>query len=60
MASTLGMAIGPWAGGWLYDGYGSYFWLYVSSGGIGLGAAAIAFAFRPPRVADAVMRPALA
>jgi hypothetical protein len=25
MASTLGMAIGPWAGGWLYDAYGSYF-----------------------------------
>jgi MFS family permease len=60
MVSTLGMALGPWAGGWLYDSYASYFWLYVSSGGIGLGAAAIAFAFRPPRVADGVMRPALA
>src|SRR5216684_3306132 len=60
MISTLGMALGPWAGGWLYDGYGSYFWLYVSSSAIGLGAAAIAFAFRPPRAAEAVMRPALA
>jgi MFS family permease len=49
MASTLGMAIGPWAGGWLYDSYGSYFWLYIGSFGIGLGAVAIAFTFRPPR-----------
>jgi MFS family permease len=23
MASTLGMALGPWVGGWLYDAYGS-------------------------------------
>ncbi len=51
MASTLGMAIGLWAGGWLYDAYGSYFWfwLYIGSFGIGLGAVAIAFTFRPPR-----------
>jgi len=49
MASTLGMAIGPWTGGWLYDVYGSYFWLYIGSFGIGLGAVAIAFTFRPPR-----------
>jgi len=49
MASTLGMALGPWAGGWLYDAYGSYFWLYIGSFGIGFGAVAIAFTFRPPR-----------
>jgi MFS family permease len=49
MASTLGMALGPWTGGWLYDAYGSYFWLYIGSFGIGLGAVAIAFTFRPPR-----------
>jgi MFS family permease len=48
-ASTLGMALGPVAGGWLYDAFGSYAWLYIGSGGIGLGAAAIAFTFRPPR-----------
>ena len=29
--STLGMALGPWAGGWLYDSLGSYFWLFVGS-----------------------------
>jgi len=48
MVSLLGMAIGPWAGGWLFDTFGSYFWLYVGSFGIGLGAVAIAFTFRPP------------
>jgi MFS family permease len=47
--STLGMSLGPWAGGWLYDAMGSYFWLYLGSFGIGLGAVAIAFTFRPPR-----------
>ena len=47
-ASTLGMALGPVAGGWLFDAWGSYFWLYIGSAGIGLGAVAIAFLFRPP------------
>jgi len=47
--STLGMALGPVAGGWLYDALGSYAWLYIGSGAIGFGAAAIAFTFRPPR-----------
>ena len=47
--ATLGMAMGPLAGGWLYDSFGSYFWLYMGSFGIGLGAVAIAVTFRPPR-----------
>ena len=38
LVSTLGMALGPWAGGWLYDAFGSYFWLFIGSFGIGLGA----------------------
>src|SRR3989454_529896 len=59
--STLGMALGPWAGGWLYDAFGSYFWLYIGSFGIGLGAVAIAFSFRPPRqLAAALPSPSLA
>jgi MFS family permease len=49
MASTLGMALGPLAGGWVYDALGSYAWLYIGSVGIGLGAVAIASTFRPPR-----------
>jgi len=46
--STLGMALGPWAGGWLYDTFGGYFWLFLGSFGIGLAAVAIAATFRAP------------
>jgi MFS family permease len=49
LVSTLGMAVGPWAGGRLYDGFGSYFWLFIGSCAIGLGAVAISLTFRPPR-----------
>jgi len=51
MASSLGMALGPLAGGLIFDTYGSYAWLYIGSFGIGLGAAAIMLNFRPARVA---------
>lgn len=47
MISSLGMALGPVLGGWIYDTTGSYGWLYIGSLGIGLGAAAIALAFPP-------------
>jgi MFS family permease len=46
--ATLGMALGPLVGGWLYDGFGSYAWMFIASSGIGLGAVAIALTFRPP------------
>ena len=49
LVSTMGMAIGPWVGGTLYDAFGDYFWLYVGSFGIGLGAVAVAFTFRTLR-----------
>ena len=55
MVSTLGMALGPVAGGWIYDRYASYGWLYIGSFGIGLGAVAIALMFKP---AARVSRPA--
>jgi MFS family permease len=54
-ASTLGMALGPVAGGWLYDAFGSYVWLFIGSAAIGVGAVAIALTFRPPRVLPAVL-----
>ena len=57
MVSSLGMAAGPLAGGWIYDAYGSYAWLYVGSFGIGWGAVAIALLFRP-RPAPATPQPA--
>jgi len=58
--STLGMALGPWAGGWLYDTLGGYFWLFLGSFGIGLGAVAIALTFHPPRVAAVLPSPSIA
>ena len=53
--STLGMALGPWAGGWLYDTFGGYFWLFLGSFGIGLGAVVIAFTFRVPQSVPAAL-----
>jgi MFS family permease len=58
MLSTLGMAVGPWAGGWIYDNLGGYFWLYIASCAIGLGAVAIAATFRPPEAR--ALQPSLA
>jgi MFS family permease len=49
MLSTLAMALGPLAGGWIFDASGGYGWLYAGSFIIGLCAAAIAFAFPPTR-----------
>jgi MFS family permease len=49
VAATLGMALGPWLGGALYDSVGSYAWMFVASSAIGFGAVAIALTFRPPR-----------
>lgn len=49
MVSSVGMAFGPLAGGWAYDTYGSYMWMYLGAGTIGLGGMLIAMAFRPPR-----------
>ncbi|MGC2085560.1 MAG: MFS transporter [Bradyrhizobium sp.] len=51
MASSLGMAFGPWAGGRIFDAFNSYMWLYIGASGVALGAVAVAFAFtaRPQR-----------
>jgi MFS family permease len=43
--ASLGMALGPWAGGWVFDTFHGYTWLYVGSFGIGLAAAAVALSF---------------
>ncbi|MES2940995.1 MAG: MFS transporter [Pseudomonadota bacterium] len=51
MLSSLGMALGPLLGGWLYDRFGSYAWLYIGSMAVGLGAVAIAFLFPRARPA---------
>lgn len=49
MTSSIGMAIGPLGGGWLFDTFGTYHWLYIASAGIGIAAAALALAFPPPK-----------
>jgi MFS family permease len=50
MLSSIGMATGPLAGGWVFDKFGGYSWLFIASGALGFGAAAMAFAFpRPPQ-----------
>ena len=48
MTSSIGMAFGPVGGGWLFDHFGSYYWLYIASAGIGLAATLMALAFPPP------------
>ncbi|HEV8108794.1 MAG TPA: MFS transporter [Burkholderiales bacterium] len=56
MVSSLGMALGPALGGWIFDTFGRYTWMYVGSAAIGLGAVAIAFAFPPlPRASRAAL-----
>jgi len=52
MTSSIGMAFGPVGGGWLYDTFGSYHWLYIASAAVGIAAAAMALAFPPPKKQD--------
>ncbi|RWD65566.1 MFS transporter [Mesorhizobium sp.] len=47
LLSSLGMSLGPLAGGMIYDATASYHWLFIGSALIGLGAAGIAIAFPP-------------
>lgn len=56
MTSSIGMAFGPVGGGWLYDTFGTYHWLYIASAAVGIAAAAMALAF-PPATRDEDGRP---
>jgi MFS family permease len=49
MLSALGMAFGPLAGGWVFDAFAAYDWLFIGSFAVGLGAVAVALAFPPVR-----------
>src|SRR5258706_58197 len=49
MVSSLGMALGPAVGGWIFDRFGGYTWLYIGSFAVGMGAVAIAVTFPPFR-----------
>lgn len=43
--ASLGMALGPVAGGWVFDNFHGYTWLYIGSFGIGIAAVAVALSF---------------
>jgi MFS family permease len=47
--ASLGMALGPWAGGYVYDTFHSYAWLHAGSFAIGLAAVAVALSFPSKR-----------
>jgi len=50
LISTLGMGLGSFAGGVIYDRLGAYTWLFLASFAIGAMAVVLAFTFRRPRV----------
>jgi MFS family permease len=58
MAGSLGMAIGPLAGGLIHDALSDYRWLYVGAWVIGVGAFLIAMTFRPFPKAEPELAPA--
>lgn len=58
MTSAIGMAFGPVGGGYLFDTFGDYHWLYIASAAIGLAAAMLALAF-PPKTENAAPKSAL-
>ena len=60
MLSSLGMAIGPLAGGWVFDTYGTYAWLYLGSGSIAVAATLLALFFPRGPAAPRPPAPALA
>ena len=47
--ASLGMALGPWAGGLVYDTTHAYTWLHAGSFAIGLAAVAVALSFPSKR-----------
>lgn len=58
LISTLGMGLGAFAGGFIFDNLGSYAWLYLGSAAIGIAAGALALTFRPPRALATAPAPA--
>jgi MFS family permease len=59
MLSSIGMAFGPLAGGWAFDAFNNYNWLFLGSALVGLAAVVIALAFPPlPGREDQKLQPA--
>ena len=57
LLSGIGMALGPALGGWIYDHFHAYTWMYLGSLAVGLGAGAIALAL--PRARTSAGMPAM-
>lgn len=49
LTSSLGMAFGPVGGGWIFDTFGDYHWLYIASAAIGVAAVGMALVFPKPQ-----------
>jgi len=49
MLSSLGMSFGPVMGGWVFDHFGTYAWLYVGSAAVAVGAVLLALLFPKPQ-----------
>jgi MFS family permease len=47
MVSSMGMAFGPLIGGWIYDAFNAYAWLFIGSAAVGLGAMFVALVLPP-------------
>src|SRR3989442_14234521 len=54
LISTLGMGLGSFAGGWVFDHLGSYAWLFIGSTAIGPTGRLLALTLRAPRLLPAV------
>jgi len=48
MLSALGMSVGPWFGGWVFDSFHNYAWLYIASASVAVGAVLLATMFPRP------------
>jgi MFS family permease len=59
LVSTLGMGLGSFAGGVIYDHAGTYAWLFIASFTIGAAAALMALTFRAPRPVPAALEVAV-
>jgi MFS family permease len=54
MLSSLGMSLGPVGGGWVFDNFHNYAWLYIASGLVAAGAVMLALMFPKPASAPAM------
>lgn len=59
MTSSIGMAAGPLLGGWVFDTFRGYTWLYVASAALGGGAVLMSLLL-PARAAGPRLQPAAA